>query len=216
MDPADVTDRVDVTVGAVRAVRRAELSGAAVDVAPTLLNSLLVVGDRVGRIIEVEAYAGAEDPASHAFRGPTSRNGVMFGPPGHLYVYRSYGIHWCANVVTGNAGDAQAVLLRAVEPLAGIEHMRAARALLDRDADLANGPGKLCQAMGISGTDDGVDLCHRAGRIRLCRDGVAPPEHPASTTRVGISRARDRPWRFMVPDHAGVSRARPSGAERST
>jgi DNA-3-methyladenine glycosylase len=191
-----------------RALRRGELTGDAVDIAPSLLNALLCVEGRVGRIIEVEAYAGSTDPASHAFRGPTPRNAVMFGPPGHLYVYRSYGIHWCANVVTGPPGTAQAVLLRAVEPVEGLAAMRAARGARP-DTELCDGPGKLCQALGISGADDGADVCGGAGRIRLARDGLAAPRRPAVATRVGISRATDRPWRFLVPGHRGVSRPRP-------
>jgi DNA-3-methyladenine glycosylase len=192
-------------------VRRAELAGGAVEVAPTLLNALLSVDGRVGRIIEVEAYTGSEDPASHAHRGPTARNATMFGRPGHLYVYRSYGMHWCANVVTGPAGEAQAVLVRALEPVDGLEAIRAARGNRP-DVQLCDGPGKLCQALGITGDDDGADLCAPAGRVRLLRDSTAPPPRPTSTVRVGISRAVERPWRFLVPGHPGVSRPRPVAA----
>ena len=136
-------------------VRRSELLGDATDVVPRLLNALLSVRDsdgvvRVGRIVEVEAYRGSHDPASHAFRGKSRRNATMFGRPGLLYVYRSYGVHWCANVVAGTDGVAEAVLLRAVEPVAGVASMRSARPGIDRDIDLANGPGKLCSALSIT------------------------------------------------------------------
>lgn len=194
-----------------RPLARTRLAGNSVDVAPLLLNALLVVGGRSGRIVEVEAYGGGDDPASHAHGGPTPRNAAMFGPPGTLYVYRSYGIHWCANVVTGRAGDGQAVLVRALEPVDGMGRMRAARPAARSDRDLANGPGKLCQALGISGGDDGTDLCDPGSRVRLMTDGVAPPRRPVVTTRVGITRAVERPWRFAVPAHPGVSRGRPSG-----
>ena len=181
------------------------------DVAPTLLNTVLVLEDgRRGRVVEVEAYGGADDPASHAHRGPTPRNAAMFGPAGLLYVYRSYGLHWCANVVVGERGRAAAVLLRAVEPIAGLPAIRAARPAVSRQAELANGPGKLCSALGITGSDDGQDLLAVTSRIRLCSDGTPPPERPAVTARVGISRATDRPWRFLVPDSHWVSSGRPS------
>ncbi len=180
-------------------------------VAPQLLNAVLEVGGRgapgrAGRIVEVEAYGAADDPASHAHRGPTPRNRSMFGPAGTLYVYRSYGIHWCANVVCGAPGTAAAVLVRAIEPLRGLEGMRADRPRARRDRDLADGPGKLCAALGIGGDDDGADLLDPDSRIRLVRDGVAPPPDPAASARIGISRAVDLPWRFCVPDHPGVSR----------
>ena len=187
-------------------LRRDELIGAAVDVAPRLLNTLLVVGPRVVRIVEVEAYQGADDPASHAHRGASRRNASMFGPAGHLYVYRSYGLHWCANVVTGDAGSPGAVLLRAGEPVAGLEAMRADRPRAARDRDLANGPGKLCAALGITGEDDGVDLLAPSSRVQLLRDGVPPPSTPVVGPRVGISRAVHLPWRFSVPGHPAVSR----------
>jgi DNA-3-methyladenine glycosylase len=174
------------------------------EVAPDLLNKLIVHDRRVGRIVEVEAYRGRDDPASHAYRGPTPRNRVMFGPAGRLYVYRSYGIHWCANVVCGTDGVAGAVLLRAVEPVRGLAAMRRDRPKARHDADLGAGPGKLCAALGATGEHDGVDL--RKGPVRLLDDGVAPPARPEQGVRIGISQAVDRPWRFGVPDSPALSR----------
>ena len=171
------------------------------DVAPDLLNKVLVAGDRAGRIVEVEAYLGADDPASHAFRGPTARNATMFGPPGHLYVYFTYGMHWCANAVTSDRGTAGAVLLRALEPLRGATAMAAARPAARRPFDVANGPAKLCQALGIDGRLDGADLTTADRFVTIVDDGVAPPERPAAGPRVGISVAVEQPWRFWVPDH---------------
>lgn len=179
-----------------------------VEVAPELLGTVLVVGERSARVVEVEAYAGESDPASHAWRGPTARTRTMFGPAGHLYVYRSYGIHWCANVVCDADGVAGAVLLRGVSPLGGVELMRAVRGRAD-DRDLTNGPGKLCQALGIDGTFDGADLTGADERIRLVRDGVPPPVDPVVSTRIGIARAVERPWRWHVAGDPNVSR--PSG-----
>ena len=177
------------------------------DLAPRLLNKLLVRGERVGRIVEVEAYAGAADPASHAFRGRTARNATMFGPPGRLYVYFSYGMHFCANVVCGEHGEASAVLLRGLTPVAGIEEMRAARgARLDRD--LCSGPGKLCQAMGIDRAFDGADLVTGDRGVAVLDDGTPPPEAPGVSGRIGISVAAEVPWRFYVPGAVGISRAR--------
>jgi len=174
------------------------------EVAPQLLNKLLVSADgRRGRIVEVEAYCGAEDPAAHSFRGRTARNASMFGPGGHLYVYFTYGMHWCANVVCGAEGEGVGVLLRALEPVAGLELMRAARPKARRDRDLCRGPGRLAQAMGISGADDGDDL--RRGRIRVLDDGVAPPESPQVGPRIGISIAAHEPWRWYVAGNPCVS-----------
>ena len=194
-----------------RAFAREALEGPVHDVAPRLLNTVLVLGDgRRGRVVEVEAYGGADDPASHAHRGPTPRNAAMFASAGVLYVYRSYGLHWCANVVVGERGSAAAVLLRAVEPIGGLAAIRGARPAVNRTEDLANGPGKLCSALGITGSDDGQDLLTATSRVRLCSDGTPPPERPVVTARVGISRATERPWRFLVPDSDWVSRGRPS------
>ena len=184
-----------------------------VEVAPRLLGVLVRCGDRLGRIVEVEAYAGAEDPASHAFRGPTPRNEVMFGPPGHLYVYRSYGIHWCANVVCGPAGEASAVLLRAIEPEAGLEAMWADRPKARTEVDLGSGPGKLCAALGIDHRHNGADLFDPASPVRLEVDPAGADHGPdgaavAVGPRVGITKAVDRPWRFALADNPHVSRPR--------
>jgi DNA-3-methyladenine glycosylase len=168
-------------------------------VAPELLNKVLVHGGRAGRIVEVEAYCGPDDPASHAYRGPTPRTATMFGPAGHLYVYRSYGIHWCANVVTHPNGEVGAVLIRALAPLAGLAEMELARPAARRAVDLTNGPGKLCQALGIVGTDDGSDLRSSGRTPTILGDGTPSPTRPLTGPRVGISRAVDRPWRFSVP-----------------
>lgn len=150
-----------------------------------------------GRIIETEAYR-SDDPASHSYRGPTPRTAVMFGPPAHLYVYLSYGIHRCANVVAGTDGDGQAVLLRALEPIRGLEVMRARRG--DRpERLLSDGPGKLCAALGIELDDNACDLLAPTSRVRILDDGVDPPASPLVGPRIGITKAVDVPWRFRVP-----------------
>jgi DNA-3-methyladenine glycosylase len=171
-------------------------------VAPDLLNKILssrgADGTIVsGRIIEVEAY-DESDPASHSFGRRTPRNEVMFGRGGHLYVYLSYGIHCCANVVAGRAGDGAAVLIRAVEPVSGLDTMRARRGPV-HDRDLVNGPGKVCQALGIGLADYGVDLTAPPSRIVLIDDGTTPPDDPLVGPRIGITRAVEVPWRFRVP-----------------
>jgi DNA-3-methyladenine glycosylase len=193
-------------------VRRSELSGSPIEVAPQVLNTLLVVEDRVARIVEVEAYWGSADPASHAHRGPTPRTTTMFGPAGSLYVYRSYGLHWCANLVLCPPGEAAAVLVRAVEPVAGIDAMRSLRGPVRREVELTNGPGKLCAALGISGGHDGVDLLDPASPVRWCRDGTPPPAEPLVTTRIGITKAVELPWRFAVAGNRWVSTGRPARA----
>ncbi|MDQ4089908.1 MAG: DNA-3-methyladenine glycosylase [Actinomycetota bacterium] len=177
--------------------------------APLLLNKLLVRGERVGRIVEVEAYAGAADPASHAFRGMTARNATMFGPPGHLYVYFTYGMHFCANVVCGTDGEASAVLLRGLTPIAGLDAMRAARGpAARRDRDLCSGPGKLCQAFGLDRSFDGADLVTGDREVEVVDDGTPPPAVPGVSGRIGLSVATEVQWRFYVPGAVGISRAR--------
>ena len=176
-----------------RRVARRLLEGDAPDVAPLLLNKLLVHGPCVGRIVEVEAYR-EDDPASHSFRGVTPRTEVMFGPAGHLYVYFTYGMHYCANIVTGHQGAGSAVLLRALTPLAGIDLMTARR---HGRSDLAGGPAKLCQAMGIGAEHNGVDVCGD-GVIGLFDDGVPPPPAPRIGPRVGITKAVEVPWRWRT------------------
>jgi DNA-3-methyladenine glycosylase len=183
-------------------------------VAPELVGAYLVHrledGTRlVGRIVEVEAYlGGGRDPGSHAHRGPTPRNRVMFGAPGRLYVYRSYGIHTCANVVCEPKGRAAAVLLRALEPVEGFALMHAQRGL-SRDAptrEIANGPGKLCQALGITLEHYGRSLLR--GSLSLRRPAAGDPELAvASSRRIGLSRGVERRYRFYAQGNAFVSRS---------
>jgi DNA-3-methyladenine glycosylase len=178
----------------VKRVSRSFLARDAPVVAPLLLNKLLVHGPCVGRIVEVEAYR-EDDPASHSYRGRTPRTAVMFGPAGHLYVYFSYGMHYCANVVTGEDGHGAAVLLRALVPIAGLDLMSVRR---NGRRDLADGPAKLCQAFAIGPAQNGADLC-TAADIGLYDDGTSPPTNPRVGPRVGISKAVDLPWRWRVP-----------------
>lgn len=177
------------------------------EVAPDLLNKVLRRADgRSGRIVETEAYCGAVDPAAHSWRGRTARNASMFGRPGLLYVYFTYGMHWCCNPVCGEEGEGVAVLLRALAPLDGLAAMRAARPACRSDRDLCRGPARLCQAMGIDRAQDGIDLVDGAGGFSIVDDGVPPPEAPVVTPRVGITRATDQPWRWYVPGDPHVSR----------
>ena len=180
----------------------------ALEVAPELLNKVLVAPDgRTGRIVEVEAYRGADDPGSHGFRGMTKRNATMFGPPGHLYVYFTYGMHWCANVVAETDGVAAAVLLRALTPLEGLEAMYAARGpAARRDRDLCSGPAKLTQALGIDGGLDGADLVIGDRGLTIVNEGQPPPAAPAVTTRIGLTNGADLLWRYCVAGAADVSR----------
>lgn len=198
------------------ALNRETLSVHPSEAARALLGRVLVIpGEGLrARITEVEAYGGpAEspwpDPGAHTWPGPTPRNRVMFGPAGHLYVYFSYGMHWCANVVAGEVGVAGAVLIRAVEPCEGIDEMRLDRPAARKDVDLANGPAKVCQALGIDGTLNGTDLTRPDGEVVILDDGTPPPATPTAGPRVGISVAVDRPWRFSVPAQRHRSRPMP-------
>ena len=180
-------------------------------VAPELLNKLLVrevegFETRVARIVEVEAYCGAEDPGSHAYRGLTRRNRTMFGPPGHLYVYFTYGMHWCANAVCGEVDEGVAVLLRAAAPLQGLDLMRSERTKARSDRDLCSGPAKLCQALTLTGAHDGADLVAGDLGIVIADDGTAPPAKPGVSERIGLSAGADLPWRWFVPGDPNLSR----------
>jgi len=157
-----------------------------------------------GRIVETEAYTGAADPASHAFRGRTARNAVMFGPAGHAYVYFTYGMHHCLNVTAGAQGTAGAVLLRALEPLAGVEIMRA-RGDHGPESRLLSGPGKVGRAFGLSLVDNGRDFTR--GPLGLATGAPVPDREVAISRRIGISRAVDLPYRFAVLSSPSVSKA---------
>ena len=164
-------------------------------------------GLRGGRIVEVEAYCGESDPASHAFGGLTPRTAVMFGPPGHLYVYRSYGMHWCSNVVCLPEGTAGAVLVRALEPVVGVDAMWPARPKAHRPTDLASGPGKLGAALGITGADNGDDLLGGNSGVHLwCAARVRSRPELGQGPRVGISKAVAEPWRWWEAENRHVSR----------
>jgi DNA-3-methyladenine glycosylase len=173
------------------------------DVAPELVGATLLVAGVGGTIVEVEAY-DAHDPAAHGFGGRTRRNAAMFGPPGHAYVYRSYGLHWCLNLVCEDEGVPSAVLVRALEPLAGLEAMRARRGL-DEPRLLCAGPGRLAQALGVTRDHDGLPL--DAPPFELC-----PRPRPielASGPRIGITRAAERPWRYGLAGSRFLSRPFP-------
>ena len=157
-----------------------------------------------GRIVETEAYTGAADPASHAFRGRTARNAVMFGPAGHAYVYFTYGMHHCLNVTAGAQGTAGAVLLRALEPLAGVEIMRV-RGDHGPESRLLSGPGKVGRAFGLSLVDNGRDFTR--GPLGLATGAPVPDREVAISRRIGISRAVDLPYRFAVLSSPSVSKA---------
>ena len=175
-------------------------------VAPELLNKVLVAGPRSGWIVEVEAYAGEEDEGSHGHRGMTRRTEVMFGPPGHLYVYFTYGMHWCANAVCGPDGVCSAVLPRALEPLSGVDAMWQARPKARRERDLASGPAKLTQALGIGGTHNGADLVAGDAGVAIHDDGTPPPVRPERSRRIGLTRGVEHEWRWCVPGNEHVSR----------
>ncbi len=183
------------------------LGGEVVGAAGALLGAVMIstVGGRTtsGRIVEVEAYGGPDDPASHAAvrAGRTRRNSAMFGPPGTAYVYRSYGIHWCLNVVAGPEGSPSAVLVRALEPLEGLEVMRGRRG---GARALTSGPGRLCEALGVTGAQDGRPLSDPP--LVLRSGDPVPGEAVGVSGRIGIRLASDRPWRFFLRGNPHVSR----------
>lgn len=194
---------------------RSFYSRPAPNVAKDLLGKILVrkIGSRIlsGKIVEVEAYR-QDDPASHAYRGKTKRNQVMFGRAGHLYVYFTYGMHFCANVVAGKEGTGEAVLIRAIEPLKGMVQMKRDRGSTDvrhlQDArllnNLTNGPAKLCQAFGIQRENNGTDLL--ADEIYLAGDERVPPSKIGTSSRIGITNGKEKKWRFFVKGNEWVSK----------
>jgi DNA-3-methyladenine glycosylase len=161
------------------------------------------------RLVEVEAYRGADDPASHSFRGRTARNAVMFGPPGHLYVYFVYGMHFCANVTCLGDGAAGAVLLRAGEVVSDVGVARVRRPTAGRDTDLARGPARLASLLGLRREHNGVDVTDPGSPVRVLAGPPVDPDHVRSGPRVGVAAAHDTPWRFWIGDSPAVSPYRP-------
>lgn len=224
MEPGKAAQDVTATPGAVARAAAEPLPDGALDVLPLgfylrpvvevtrdLLGRLLIHDTPQGpagiRIVEAEAYDGAGlDPASHAHRGPTARNAVMFGPPGRLYTYFTYGAHWCVNVVCAPAGTAAAVLVRAGEPVIGLDLMTARRPR-SRPRDLTRGPARLAQALALGRDAGGADL--RAGPVWLTAGWPVPDTDVAWTARVGITSAQDRPWRALVTTSPWISPGRP-------
>lgn len=212
------------TVPSTSAPSRADLAGPVLQVAASLLGAYLTTDVPEGRVTvrltEVEAYDGAHDPGSHAYRGRTARNAVMFGPAGHLYVYRHLGLHHCVNVVTGPVGTASAVLLRAGEVVEGEELARlrrTRRGVVRTAVDLARGPARLADALGLDLTAAGADLLGPAGPVHLRMAGGAPRDH-VTGPRVGVSGpggdATRFPWRLWLPDEPSVSAYRAAAPRR--
>jgi DNA-3-methyladenine glycosylase len=203
-------------IGSTRRLPRSFFARPSPEVAPDLLGRILVrrLGDGrmlSARIVETEAYQ-QDDPASHSYRGRTNRTEVMFGPAGHVYVYFTYGMHHCMNVVTGRTGEGSAVLLRAAEPLEGLDEM-ARRRGTDDPRTLCSGPGRLCQALGIAREENGLDLV-TGHELRLLQGSPVPPSRIVVSPRVGVTSGAERPWRFFVEGDRFVSRGRPGGAVR--
>jgi DNA-3-methyladenine glycosylase len=195
------------------------LAGPVEAAARGLLGCRLTAGGVTVRLTEVEAYSGTgDDSASHAFRGRTARNGVMFGPPAHAYVYFTYGMHWCVNVVCGPVGEAAAVLLRAGEVIDGLEAARARRPRVSLDRDLARGPARLCATLGIDRALDGAYLLDSDRPVRLAApsdvDWPAGPMRVRSGPRVGVTGDHDRPWRFWLDGEPTVSAYRRHAPKR--
>ncbi|HET6299365.1 MAG TPA: DNA-3-methyladenine glycosylase [Kribbella sp.] len=202
-------------------VRRALLADLVLEVAPRLLGMVLrsttADGTVAVRLTEVEAYDGPSDPGSHAYRGETARNAVMFGPPGHLYVYFTYGMHFCMNISAGPDGRPSAVLLRAGEIIEGVDLARTRRHPTNgkrtTDRDLARGPARMCVALGIDREANGANLLARTSPIQLL-PGPGFDGEPSTGPRVGLREAADRPWRFWIPNDPTVSPYRPHVPKR--
>jgi DNA-3-methyladenine glycosylase len=201
-----------VTVG------REALAKSSIEVAPLLLGAVLVStvegADVAVRLTEVEAYDGFDDPASHAYRGRTPRNAVMFGPAGFLYCYFTYGMHWCANVVCGPDGVATAVLLRAGEVVRGVQTAMARRPAARGTRDLARGPARLASALALNREANGLDLCHPDSPVRLETLGAPAADLIRNGPRVGIAAATERAWRFWLSGEPSVSAFRLGGRKR--
>ena len=189
-----------------RALTRAFFDRDSLAVAPDLLNKVLIGHGVSARLVEVEAYRAEADPGSHAYRGRTPRNATMFGAAGTLYVYFSYGNHWCMNAVCGPGARADAVLLRAAAPLTGLPTMRRRRVKARRDRDLTAGPGRLGEAFAADRVLDGTSLLR--GPLRIVDDGTPPPRHPGVSARIGLAggRGENLPYRFYVPGDENISR----------
>jgi DNA-3-methyladenine glycosylase len=192
-----------------------QLAGPVLEVAPLLLGGTVRHVSPAGpvsvRLTEVEAYAGEHDPGSHAFRGETPRTAVMFGPPGHVYVYFTYGMHWCMNLVCGPEGEASAVLLRAGEVVEGVELATSRRTTAKAPRELARGPARLTVALGVDGSHNGVDATDPASCLTVsAATGLAPGE-VCTGPRVGVAGdGAARPWRFWLPGEPSVSAYRPA------
>lgn len=201
-----------------RLFKREELAVDPLDLAPLLLGATIEhaspEGTVAARLVEVEAYRGQDDPASHSYRGRTARNTVMWGFAGHLYVYFVYGMHFCANVVAGEDGVAGAVLLRAAEVVSGAGLARTRRKAARNDGQLAQGPARLTSALGIGPQHNGVDLVDPASPIRLLCGEDVPGSSIRTGPRVGVAAAMDTPWRFWIDDSAAVSSYRRGGRAR--
>ena len=200
-------------MGGVATIAREALAVDVLAAAHTLLGATVVADSPQGsvavRLVEVEAYRGADDPASHSYRGRTARNAVMFGPPGHLYVYFVYGMHYCANVVCLTDGVPGAVLLRAGEVVEGHDLARSRRPGARRAAELARGPARLTEVLGIRGEHNGTDLIDPSSPVRLRPGPAVPPEEISTGPRVGVAAAHETPWRFWVTGSPAVSPYRP-------
>jgi DNA-3-methyladenine glycosylase len=188
---------------------RAFFNRSVLEVAPDLIGVTLLFDGRGGPIVEVEAYHHSE-PAAHSFGGETARNAVMFGPPGYVYVYRSYGIHWCVNFVCEPAGSASAVLIRAIEPTAGIAAMRRRRRVADERL-LCSGPGRVCEALGITHAHNGLPLDKLPFEL-FARDG---PVEVVNGVRIGITKAVDKPWRYGLKSSRFLSKPFPPTAGKT-
>jgi len=198
--------RIEDLIATSSLVERSFYARPAIQVARECLGKILVHGKTAGRIVETEAYLGVDDRAAHAWRGVTNRTRVIFGPPGHAYVYFIYGMYECLNFVAEEEGQAGCVLIRALEPVVGIPLMQRRRPATKRIEDLASGPGKLTLAMGITRRLNGADLV--SGPLQLRRDPEGQPPDILVTPRIGITHNADWPLRFVLANSRFVSRAR--------